>query len=301
MELWIPITIAAAFLQNLRSALQKHIKGRLSTSGAAYARFLYAWPLALLYVWALNSFGGLALPAPNGLFLVYCLAGGLTQILFTVLLLWMFSFRSFAVGTTFSKLEVVMVAGLGAAILGDGLGLVAVLAIAVSAVGVICLSMDQTKLTLAALLFGLAEKPTLIGMLCAACLGASVVFFRGGALALGHDNVAMAAGYTFAVSVVLQALMMGVYIRLREPGEITRVLRYWRWAAPVGIAGGLGSICWFTAFTMQNAAYVRAVGQIELVFTFLASVVVFGERVSRMEVTGILLVAGAILLLLLAG
>jgi hypothetical protein len=48
MELWIPITIAAAFLQNLRSALQKHIKGRLSTSGAAYARFLYAWPLALV-------------------------------------------------------------------------------------------------------------------------------------------------------------------------------------------------------------------------------------------------------------
>jgi drug/metabolite transporter (DMT)-like permease len=301
MELWIPITIAAAFLQNLRSALQKHIKGRLSTSGAAYARFLYAWPLALVYVWGLNSIGGLALPAPNWLFLIYCLAGGLTQILFTVLLLWMFSFRSFAVGTTFSKLEVVMVAGLGAAILGDGLGLMAILAIAISAFGVICLSMDQAKLTLGALASGLAEKPTLIGMLCAACLGASVVFFRGGALALGHDNVAMAAGYTFAVSVVLQTLMMGAYIHWREPGQIRAVFRHWRWAAPVGIAGALGSICWFTAFTMQNAAYVRAVGQIELIFTFLASVVVFREQVSRIEIIGILLVAGAILLLLLAG
>ena len=301
MELWIPITIAAAFLQNLRSALQKHIKGRLSTSGAAYARFLYAWPLALVYVWGLNSIGGLALPAPNWLFLIYCLAGGLTQILFTVLLLWMFSFRSFAVGTTFSKLEVVMVAGLGAAILGDGLGLMAILAIAISAFGVICLSMDQAKLTLGALVSGLAEKPTLIGMLCAACLGASVVFFRGGALALGHDNVAMAAGYTFAVSVVLQTLMMGAYIHWREPGQIRAVFRHWRWAAPVGIAGALGSVCWFTAFTMQNAAYVRAVGQIELIFTFLASVVVFREQVSRIEIIGILLVAGAILLLLLAG
>ena len=301
MELWIPITIAAAFLQNLRSALQKHIKGRLSTAGAAYARFLYAWPLALVYVWGLNSLGGLAFPTPNWLFLLYCLLGGVTQILFTVLLLWMFSFRSFAVGTTFSKLEVVMVAGLGAAILGDGLGLLAVLAIAISAGGVVCLSMDQTRLTPGALLAGLTEKPTLIGLLCAACLGASVVFFRGGALSLGHDNVAMAAGYTFAISVVLQTLMMGAYIRWREPGEITRVIRHWRWAAPVGIAGALGSVGWFTAFTMQNAAYVRAVGQVELVFTFLASVLIFRERVSRMEIIGILLVAGAILLLVLAG
>ncbi|MHA1529029.1 MAG: EamA family transporter [Alphaproteobacteria bacterium] len=301
MELWIPITIAAAFLQNLRSALQKHLKGRLSTGGAAYARFLYAWPFALVYVWGLHGIGGLAWPAPNGLFLLYCVLGGLTQILFTVLLLWMFSFRSFAVGTTFSKLEVVMVAGLGAVILGDGLGLAAILAVIVSAAGVVCLSLDRTRLGLGALLAGLAEKPTLIGFACAACLGASVVFFRGGALALGHDNVAMAAGYTFAISVVLQTLLMGAWIRWREPGEFRRVLRNWRWAAPVGVAGALGSICWFTAFTMQNAAYVRALGQIELVFTFIASVAFFRERVSRMEVTGIVLVVGAILLLLLAG
>ena len=301
MELWIPITIAAAFLQNLRSALQKHLKGRLSTAGAAYARFVYAWPLALVYVWGLHEIGGLAWPRPNGLFLLYTVLGGLTQILFTVLLLWMFSFRSFAVGTTFSKLEVVMVAGLGAVILGDGLGPAAIVAVLVSATGVVCLSLDRTRLGPGALLSGLAEKPTLIGFACAACLGASVVFFRGGALALGHDNVAMAAGFTFAIAVVLQTRMMGAWICWREPGEFTRVLSHWRWAAPVGVAGALGSVCWFTAFTMQNAAYVRALGQIELVFTFVVSVAVFRERVSRMEVTGIVMVVGAILLLLAAG
>ena len=301
MELWIPITIAAAFLQNLRSALQKHLKGRLSTSGAAYARFLYAWPLALAYLAGLHWGVGLALPAPNWLFLAYCLLGGLSQILFTVVLLWMFSFRSFAVGTTFSKLEVIMVAGLGALILGDGLSWVAGLAILLSATGVVALSMDQTRLTLRALFGGLAEKPTLIGLLCAGLLGASVVFFRGASLSLGHDNLAMAAGYTFAVSVVLQTLMMGAWLAWREPGEIAKVLRHWRWAAPVGVAGALGSVCWFTAFTYQNAAYVRALGQIELVFTFIATVAFFREKVSRLEVAGILLVVGAILLLVLAG
>jgi drug/metabolite transporter (DMT)-like permease len=301
LEPWIPIAIAAAFLQNLRSALQKHIKGRLSTAGAAYARFLYAWPFALVYVAGLHQIGGLAWPVPNGQFLLYCLLGGVSQILFTVLLLWMFSFRSFAVGTTFSKLEVIMVAGLSAAILGDGLSLTAVVAVGLSAVGVICLSMNQAKLTPGALWSGLTEKPTLIGLLSAACLGASSVFYRGGALALGHDNIAMAAGFTLVVSVVLQTVIMGAWIVWREPGEFRKVFRHWRWAAPVGVAGALGSICWFTAFTMQNATHVRAVGQIELVFTFIATIVFFHEKVSRIEVIGIVLVAGAILLLLLAG
>lgn len=301
MELWIPITIAAAFLQNLRSALQKHLKGRLTTLGAAYSRFLYAWPIALVYVAGLHWGAGLPLPEPNARFFIFSLLGSVTQILFTVVLLWMFSFRSFAVGTTFSKLEVVIIAALGALLLGDGLTLVAIIAVAISAAGVICLSMDQTSLTLRRLFTGLAEKPTLIGLLSAACLGGSVVFFRGAALALHHDSVVMAAGYTFAVSVVLQVIMMGVFIRWREPGQISAVLGHWRWAGPVGIAGALGSVCWFTAFTLQNAAYVRAVGQVELVFTFIASVVFFHEKVRALEILGILMVAGAILLLLLAG
>jgi hypothetical protein len=39
LELWIPIAIGAAFWQNLHSALQKHLKARLSTTGASFSRF----------------------------------------------------------------------------------------------------------------------------------------------------------------------------------------------------------------------------------------------------------------------
>ena len=85
--LWIPITIAAAFLQNLRSALQKAIKGRLSNTGAAYVRFFYAWPFAVIYTWSLTGLGGYVLPSSNPTFLIYCALGGLAQILFTVVLL----------------------------------------------------------------------------------------------------------------------------------------------------------------------------------------------------------------------
>ncbi len=299
LELWIPITIAAAFFQNLRSALQKHIKGRLSTVGAAYARFFYAWPLAVAYMLGLNLVGGLDFPTPNATFFIYCTLGGLTQILFTVLLMWMFSFKSFAVGTTFSKLEVIMVALMGAVLLGDGLTFVAILAIAVSALGVVALSAGQARLTWASLLSGLAEKTTLIGLASAAFLGASSVLYRGALLALDGDNIAMSAAFGLSISLIIQTIVMGIYIVWREPGEFVRVIRNWRWAGAVGVAGMLASVAWFTAFTLQNAAYVRALGQIELVFTFLAATLVFREKVERAEVIGIVLIAVAILLLVL--
>ena len=299
IELWVPIAVAAAFCQNARSAVQKHLTGRLTNLGAAYVRFLYAWPFALIYLFGLQEWGGLAYPDTNAVFLLYCVLAGLAQIIFTALLMWLFSFRNFAVGTTYSKTEVVQVALLGFLILGDTLTLSAGIAIAVAAAGVMTMSVGQTKITFTALFTGLTEKPTLIGLVCGAFLGASVVFYRGAALALGHDSVIMAAAYTLAISVVLQTLMMGAYLAVRERRTLIDVFVHWRWSLAVGIAGMMASALWFTAFTLQNAAYVRAVGQIELVFTFIASVFFFRERTSRTEVLGILLVAAGILILVL--
>lgn len=301
VALWIPVTVLAAFLQNLRSALQKSIKGRLSTAGAAYARFIYAAPLAVAYVGALAVFGGYETPQPNAAFLIYCALGGLAQILFTVALLWMFSFRSFAVGTTFSKLEVVLIAILGAALLGDTVGPWGIVAIAIGAAGTVALSLDETKVGARGLLRGLGERSTLIGLLCAALLGASVVCFRGAALALNGPDFIMAAAYALAVALAMQTAMMGAWFVAFDRAELARVLREWRRAAPVGVAGMACSVCWFTAFTLQNAAYVRALGQIELVFTFLAGAFVFRERVTSKEMFGTGLIVGSILLILLAG
>lgn len=301
IALWIPVTVAAAFLQNLRSALQKAIKGRLSTMGAAYARFLYAWPFALLYLWLLTGPGGYEIPPAPWDFWLWCALGGLSQILFTVVLLWMFSFRSFAVGTTFSKLEVVLIAALGAVLLGDTVGPLAILAIAIGAVGTVVLAMTETRLTPGALLRGLGEKATLIGLLCAALLGASVVFFRGAALSLAGPEFVVSAAYTLAVALMMQTLMMGVWFAIWDRAELRRCLVEWRRALPVGIVGMLGSVCWFTAFTLQNAAYVRAVGQIELLFTFIASVFFFGEKIRRSELVGICLIVTAILMIVLTG
>ncbi len=275
------------------------MKGELTNLGAAYVRFLYSWPFALIYLAGLHYWGGMELPRFNGVFLAYCVAGGLAQIIFTVLLMWLFSFRNFAVGTTFSKTEIVQIAILGFIILGDTLTAMAGAAIIISVFGVILLSMGQTGANARALLSGLTEKPTVIGLVCGAFLGASVVFYRGAALSLGYDGVVMAAAYSLAVSVVIQTVLMGLYIALRERRTLIDVFIHWKWSLAVGIAGALASITWFTAFTLQNAAYVRALGQIELVFTFFFSVFFFRERTSRVEVAGILLVMTGIVVLVL--
>ncbi|MCF8469110.1 MAG: hypothetical protein K9G33_17075, partial [Sneathiella sp.] len=107
MEAWIPITIFAAFFQNIRTSLQKYLKGRLSTGGATYVRFLYGAPFALLYILTLNHFSDLPIPEPNIEFPIFACAGGLAQTLATALLVPLFSLKNFAVGTTYSKTETV--------------------------------------------------------------------------------------------------------------------------------------------------------------------------------------------------
>ena len=301
MELWIPLTIAAAFFQNIRSAMQKHLTGKLSTLGATYVRFVYALPIALLYFFAVVYFEQQRLPAISGDFLFYAFSGGVCQIMFTVFLLWLFSYHNFAVGTTFSKLETVMVAVFGLLLLGDQLTSGVIAAIAMSAVGLVVLSAGQAKLNVSNLLQGLWRVPTAIGLACAAWLGMSVVLFRAASLSLGVTSFTVAASFTLSIVLILQIALMTILIGLREPEQLSKVLVHWRPALLVGVSGGLASIGWFTAFTLQNATYVRALGQIELIFTFAVTVLVFREKVSSAEISGIGLIAAGILILLLAG
>ena len=97
----------------------------------------------------------------------------------------------------------------------------------------------------------------------------------------------------------MQTVAMGIYLALREPGQLRAVLVHWRPSLMVGITGALASIFWFSAFTLQNAAYVRALGQIELVFTIMISAIYFQEKIKRMELAGIVFIVAGILILVL--
>jgi len=110
----------------------------------------------------------------------------------------------------------------------------------------------------------------------------------------------VAASFTLLIVLILQIAIMGILISLREPEQLTRIILNWRPALLVGVSGGLASIGWFSAFTLQNATYVRALGQIELIFTFAVTLLVFREKVTTLETTGIVLIMASIALILLA-
>ena len=299
MELWVPITLAAAFLQNLRSALQKHLTGDLSTSGAAFCRFVYAVPLALAYILLLAKGFGLDWPTPNPRFALFAVVGGISQITATALLVYLFSLRNFAVGTTYSKTETVQTAIFGLLILGEPVSLAAALAIAISLAGVMAISVARGALTPRNVRLGWTGRAAFIGVLSGTFFGVSAVSYRAASLSLGGDGFLMQAAFTLACVLVFQTALMAAWIRVREPGELSRVARAWRVAAFVGVSGMLGSAGWFTAMTLENAAHVRALGQVELVFTFIASWFFFRERSTGLELTGILLIVAGILILLL--
>lgn len=300
IEAWIPITVAAAFFQNIRTALQKHLKGRLSTAGATHVRFLYGLPFAVLYVGGLYTVAGFDLPVPNPNFYIFVVIGGLAQILATALLVALFSLRNFAVGTTYSKTEAVQAALFGIVILGDSVGIYGIVAILVSLAGIMLLSVADSKLTFSDFLTGWTGKTALFGLLSGALFGISAVSYRGASLALGWDSAIMPAAYTLLTVLAFQTIVMSAYLLVREKGQMTLVIRQWRVAVWVGVTSLLGSVGWFTAMTLQNAAYVRAVGQVELIFTFAISYFFFREKTNRNELLGILLVLAGIVILVLS-
>lgn len=295
MELWIPITIAAAFTQNLRFALQKHLKGQLSTLGVTFARFIYATPLAIALVLALSAARGVDLPARSPDFWAYAALGGVAQIIATALLVALFSFRNLAVGVAFSKTETVQTVIFSALILHEAISFGGWIGILISLVGVILLSVAPGRFGLA----GFWNRATLLGLGSGAFFGISAVSYRAASLALGDGDFIMRAALTLAVVTTMQTVAMALWLRMREPGEIGRVLAQWRVAGLVGLTGMLGSLGWFSAMTLQHAAYVRALGQIELVFTIAASWLFFGERSTGREILGIVLLCIGILFVLL--
>lgn len=295
MELWIPITLFAAFCQNLRSAVQKHLKGKLGSTGATFVRFGYGFPFACLYVAVLHIGFGFEFPEINAVFLIAGALGGLAQIFGTFLLVYLFSFRNFAVGTAYSKTEPIQAALFGFLLLGERISWVTGVCILIGIAGVIVISLARTSLSASVVRQSLMGRPALIGLGSAAMFGASAAAYRVASLSLEGTGVPMQAGFALAYATLFQTIVMIAWMIAREPEQLAASLAAWRVAIWAGATGVAGSIGWFTAMTLQNVAYVRALAQIELVFTFLASWLVFKETIARSEIAGCILIVLAVL------
>ncbi|MEM7653313.1 MAG: EamA family transporter [Pseudomonadota bacterium] len=306
--LWIALTVGAAFLQNVRSALQKSLKGKLGTGGATFVRFIYGFPFALLYFAVLTVGFDFEVPEVNARFLLSAAVGGVAQIVATALLVSLFDKRNFAVGTTYSKTETVQAALFAIVFLGETISLSAAVGILISLCGVIAISAARgiggsnagsSGGPLRALLATLGSRSAAIGLASGAAFGISAVAYRAASLSLNGETFLIQAAMTLVCVLAFQSIVMAVYLALRTPTELSASFRAWKAAIWVGASGAAASVGWFTAMTLQNVALVRALGQIELVFTLAASWLIFRERIVRWEMIGIVLVTAGILVILL--
>ena len=305
MEIWILITVASAFLQNVRSAMQKHLKGRMGTTGATFVRFGFGVPFALLYMAILALVLARPLPVPGVAFFLWAVIGGISQIAATFLLVHLFSFRNFAVGTAYSRTEPAQAALFALIFLGEKASPGTLVAIAISVAGVMIISVARSVVSLRSLFTSVFTRTAAIGLLSGTFFGVSAVSYRSASLALAPTlptpDYMMQASYTLAFVIVLQTLLMFAWILLREREELPRIAHAWRPALLVGFVGATASFGWFMAMTLQQAAVVKALAQVEMLFTFASTVFIFKERINRLEVAGCGLIVVGVLALLAYG
>ena len=298
MELWIVATIAAAFFQNVRFMLQKVLSAtRLTPVGATWSRFIYSAPIILLVL--VITFGplGVAVPQVDDRFWIAGLIGGLCQILATICVVALFKSRNFAVGIALKKTETIQSVFLGLIILNEPVGWAAFGLILVGVFGVLALS--DTTAQSGAFADRIFNRASGLGLLSGLLFAGSAIAYRAASLSVLSDDPLLRAGLTLGFVVSAQACMMFTWLIIRDPREILRVFQTWRTGVWVGITSMGGSYMWFVAFTVQNAAYVKALGQVELIFSIMASFVFFQELISKTEFIGMALISTSVLGLIL--
>ncbi len=299
-SLWVACTVAAAAGQTLRNAMQHSLIGTVGTAGATHVRFLYGLPFACVFLAVVAATGAIRDPQMGPAFWAWLALGALTQVLATAMMLVLMQQRSFVVSTAYIKTEPVQIALYGFVFLGDRLGLQAIAGVLVATAGVVLMSWKPASASLDAQ--GGPPEPAwraaLLGIATGSMFSMSVVGYRGAVLALGDDPFYGRATLALVLALVLQVALLSLYLRLREPGRLTALVRAWKPSLLAGFLGASASQCWFLAFSLQTAAAVRTVGLVEVVFAALISRRVFAQRSGLREWGGIgMVVAGVALLL----
>jgi len=297
-DLWILVSLAAAAFQTVRFMLQKYLAtATLSAAGATFARFLYSmpfiWVLSGVYLWV----AGKPLPVPGLAFWGFGVLGAAAQILATVCVVMLFKQRNFAVGITFKKTEVIQTVLVGWLLLGEGVSGIGFAAIALGILGLLLLSGGPEARGFR--LRDLGNRASGLGIASGVLFAISAVSYRGASLDVAEADPVLRAAVTLAAVVGMQTLMMVIWLRLRDPGQIGAVWAARRVALWIGLMSMGGSLCWFIAFTLQNAAYVKALGQVELIMSVAASTLFFRERISGREWAGMAVLVCSILMLVL--
>jgi drug/metabolite transporter (DMT)-like permease len=300
--LWIVSAIAAAFFQSLRLGALKQLNQTLSVTATSYVRVLFTLPFLTVYLLGLCLVTGEPLPALNVRFLFCACVAALGQFVGTVVLVRLFQLANFAVGTMLQKTDVLMTAIIGSVFFSEVISAGGWLAILVTACGVLLISAARIPAAAnpavrAGLIQTLLGPSTRIGLLTGLLFGLSYLFLRDAILSLDPaGSAAMRSAFAGFAMTAWSFVIVGVWFVLFERKALSKIRGFFGLCIFLGFTSALGTIFWFFASALANAAYVAAVAQVQIVFTLAISWFYFGERIRVLEFAGIIIVLAGLLL-----
>jgi len=292
--MWIAFTLLAAWFQSMRTAYQNSLSKQEGTLHATLARSLFGLPFVLVYGgFCYFLFGPLTTEISQTFYLIAGL-GALAQILATYLMLYLFKQASFTSGTLFAKTEALLAALLAAAFLGDKLSWGAWLAIAIGVIGIGVLSFKHSHKKMQ-----LLDKASLLGLASGFCFALTSVS-AGYASSMLEGPVFTRAAFTLAYVLALQSVLLWGIQMYQTKSLFIPFKKAFLLSNKVGCLSALGSIGWFTAFSLINPALVKTLGQIEVIGTLYYSKYRFKEALSKQEwIGGSLIILSVIIVALL--
>ncbi|BBB31103.1 DMT family transporter [Neptunomonas japonica] len=286
MGLWIPFTIFAAFMQSLRNAFQNKLSKEVSTAGVTLARFLYASPLAALYLWTLYQIEPAALPSVSSNFLITVVLASVSQIIATALMVKLFRLRNYAIGVGLAKSEAVIAATLGALFFAAPLSWLAWSGVTVGAIAIWLMSNTGS-------LKELSLKTVSLGLGSGLTFALTTLWVREASLMLDLPFPYSAAWVLLCV-ISTQTAILIAWLLFKEPATLNALWRRPKLTLTISLFSCLGSLGWFTAMSLETVALVKTLGQIEVLFTLFISARWFKEKLSQRDLLGLaLIVLGA--------
>ncbi|MDR9777913.1 EamA family transporter, partial [Rhizobium hidalgonense] len=142
--IWILFTVMAAFMQAWRNAFQKQLSTSVDAYGVTLARFIFASPLAAIYLGLLYYFQPISQAVPvstfGTVFWFDIVVVALSQIAATVLMVKLFQQKNYAIGVGLAKSEAILAAIIGVTLLGVQLTPLGWVGVLIGAVAVFLLS-----------------------------------------------------------------------------------------------------------------------------------------------------------------
>ena len=301
---WIPIVIWAALAQTIRNTAQRSLTAELGTVAATLVRFLYGLPFALAWLLLVmqllpssSNTPASITPVFGGAYFAWLFLGAIAQIAATSFLLLAMKERNFVVSVAFAKTEVLQVALFATVFLSEVPSLWAALAIAVSTVGVLMLSIPKAAAAPQAGSGTWLGRSAWFGLAAGAGFALASVGYRGAALALPGVSPWLIGAWGVVLAQLLQTVLLGGWISARAPALLGKIARAWRVSTIAGAMGALASIGWFTAFALRPAVDVKTLSLIEVLFSYLVSRKLFDEPISRVEKIGLSLITLGLLVI----